>query len=312
MTERLSSGRRLHSRQLAAAAFVMTLCAPLPRAAGQLPLRGLLPDEAAAAPWLPAGDAREYSAATLADFIDGAAELFRYYGVAQAITRDYERGDDAIACTIYEMTDPEAAFGVFSVGRSPEKPRPALGDGATMADFQLAFWQDRYYVVVERFSTDSAHDATLEAFARTISANIGRHAGPPPVVDRLPRDERIAGSERLLRGRPALDALHALAGSDLLDLARDDRVLEARYDRPPGPVTLYLLLATGDTAAVWWAQIGGRLEAAGYRPHDGGAGGHTWVKEGRYLAARAGTGWLAIAAGPTTPDGARAVVERVR
>jgi len=33
-----------------------------------------------------------------------------------------------------------------------------------------------------------------------------------------------------------------------------------------------------------------RLEAAGYRPHDGGAGGHTWVKEGRYLAARAGTG----------------------
>lgn len=160
---------------LASALLVATALAP-PAATGAdaRDLQALLPAEAAVAPWKASGPATRYDRATLSNFIDGAAELYLKYGFANAITQEYVRGDDSVLCAIYEMTDSRAASGIFSNGLSPQKTRLPIGDGAARAGFQLTFWQGRYYVVVETFSTGPEADRLLDTFARVISANIGR------------------------------------------------------------------------------------------------------------------------------------------
>lgn len=135
-------------------------------------LQRLLPAAAAVAPWKPSGDVARYDRTTLSHFIDGAAELYLQFGFSRAITQEYARGDDSVVCTIYEMADAKAASGIFFHGLSPQKTRLAIGDGAATAGFQLTFWQDRYFVVVETFSTGAEADRLLETFARVVEASI--------------------------------------------------------------------------------------------------------------------------------------------
>ena len=156
------------------AALIVTAALAMP-AAGQsqaVDLRTLLPDAAAVGPWTPAGPPARYDRATLSNFIDGAAERYLSYGFSRAITQEYARGDEAVSCTIYDMTSPEAAQGIFSHGLSPQKERLAIGDAAARSGFQLTFRQDRYYAVVEIFSSGSEAARLLETFATAISANI--------------------------------------------------------------------------------------------------------------------------------------------
>lgn len=144
-------------------------------------LQTLLPNAAAVVPWKPAGPPARYDRSTLSNFIDGAAERYLSYGFSRAITQEYARGDETVSCTIYHMTSPEAAQGIFSHGLSPQKERLAIGDAAARSGFQLTFRQDRYYTVVETFASGPEANRLLETFATAISANIrealaGKHA----------------------------------------------------------------------------------------------------------------------------------------
>ena len=138
-------------------------------------LRSLLPEAVPGTAVGPNSAPAEYDETTLANFIDGAAEVYRRYGFVRAVTADYGSGDAAITCTVYEMTDARAAFRVFSHFRGERKGTLQIGDGAFGADFQLAFWQEKYFVMVETYSTDAREAETLEAFARTVSTRIRAH-----------------------------------------------------------------------------------------------------------------------------------------
>jgi len=297
-----------------APALLLASLAAVAQGIAALDPRDLLPTGAAAAPWVAVDEPARYGPERLSAFIDGAADLYLGYGFTEAVTQEYQHGDDTVACTLYEMKDAEAAFGVFSVRLAPDTERPPIGDGAIAAGFQLAFWQDRYYVTVDRFATSSETDETLETFARAISSAIGRHAGALPILDRLPRGARVAGSERLLRGRPALDLVYALAGVDTPELGEAESTLTAIYERPDGSVTLSILIfRDAARTSAGWTRLGRLLDAApGYRPLERRTRERAWVKDERYLVARAGTDWLAIAASAATPDAARGVLERVR
>ena len=74
--------------------------------------------------WEPYDELMRYGADNLYDFINGGAEVYVEYGFAQVITQEYVKGDDSIIFTIYEMGSPEAAFGIFSYNRTPQKKAP--------------------------------------------------------------------------------------------------------------------------------------------------------------------------------------------
>ncbi len=209
----------------------------------------LLPSARQAESWTSPDEPVLYQGDDLFMFINGGAELYHQYGFVRVISQDYERGDDSIVCNIYQMEDPEAAFGIFSYSRNPDRTAVSVGDGGYASSLQLAFWQDRYYVVVESFVPGEELEKVRMSFAKYISDNIGDHAEPPPLLQKLPQSGLIPGSEKLLRGKITLDSLLFLGKADPFQLERADRVLYGEYEVTGGKAKLFWVVYQDEAKA---------------------------------------------------------------
>jgi hypothetical protein len=268
-------------------------------------IESVLPKDFAVSPWQATGERLRYEANDLYRFIDGAAEIYHAYGFVRVLSQEYLLGDDALVVSVYEMSDPEAAFGIFSYHRSLEKEPVPLGDGGFRDIFQLAFWQDRYFVLVESYSADGEVERARDSFARRLSDNIGRRAGEPSLLNRLGRKGLVRGSEKILKGRPALDALYFVSGSGAWPLDDLDRLLYGEYRGRAGETRLYLIVLSEEARAgsLFERTKDGLGRAEGFRLVEERGARATWFGKGRYLLADAGEGVLALADAPSLEDG---------
>ncbi len=273
-------------------------------------LRGLVPDAAAVPSWRASDAPAQYDAGTLSNFIDGGAEVFVQYGVHAAINQEYSRGDETIACTVYEMSDPQAAFGVFSYFRTPHKIPAQIGDGGFRADLQLTFWQDRYFVIVETFSTNDSTRDTLATFARAISDRIGTHAPAPAILRRLPPGF-TAGSEKLFSHDLATGALRAALSAGELVAGSDTVLLTADFTRNGAEARLLLMpFATGAALDAAWRSIGATLAAdAACQPSSRAE--ISCAHDGRLLVVRRTSDAIAIVSDAPTREVAKALLDLV-
>lgn len=274
-------------------------------------IRDLLPPPEKVRPWATPDALELYAGTRLSNLLDGGAEVYLQYGFVQAVTQEYVLGDDSIDCTVYEMRDPDGAFGIFSYMRTPKKSPVALGDGGFASDLQLAFWQDRYFVLLGTFSAAAGPAKALPAFARDISHRIGRHAGPPAVLARLPARYLIAGSEKLLRGRLATDALFPIFSANVVQLSGDDVLLSGDY-RVDGSSTRVFVLLFGRSEAGGraFADLEKAVSSGGpFRALTASATDRAWVEDGRSFLARRVTDGLALVAGASSLEEARTVLD---
>ncbi len=244
----------------------------------------LLPAEEAVAPWSSAYEPLRYEARDLFNFINGGAEVYLEYGFVQVVSQEYIREEDSTICTIYEMTDPQAAFGIFSYNRNPRKPSLTLGDGGYGGELQIAFWQDRYFSLVESFSSDEETGKTLLSFAEKISRSIGSHAAEPAVLNRLPRQGLVKGSIKLLRGRLAADSLFFLEGADPFQLNREDLVLFGEYEGSSEKMKLFMVIygSAGKASRVHPGLQQAFNSENGYHATSEQSS-NTWIKDDRYF-----------------------------
>ncbi len=272
-------------------------------ASAAAPLASLLPSTDRIAPWKAAGPAAVYDAQTLHELLNGGAELYLDYGVQQAVTAEYADGAGELACTVFELRDADGAFGLFSRARGPGKAAVNVGDGGVAGGFQLAFWQDRYFVTIEAFADGPGVPAALGRFADAIAAGLGRHAGRPRLLDPLGRPGLIAGSERLFAGRTAADLVLERLGDGAaraLGLTRGDWVALADYRVSDHPATLTAIAFDSEARA---AAAGRALRAAmcgdgRCAPADPGAAADGWTRDGRvYIAWRGADRVLFLAEG---------------
>ena len=243
-------------------------------------------------------------------FINGGAELYHQYGFVQVISQDYERGDDSVVCNIYQMEDPEAAFGIFSYSRNPDRTAVAVGDGGFASSLQVTFWQDSYYVVVESFVPGEELDKVRMSFANFISSNIGDHAEPPPLLQELPRSGLIPGSEKLLKGKITVDSLLFLGKADPFQLAREDRVLYGEYEVTGGKAKLFWVVYQDEAkAARVYPRVKGVFGSGkGYRLVGEQGTESRYSKEDRfYLLRQAADRLLLVAEAPSLDEAAKIV-----
>lgn len=287
------SGKVLRGRCVAVGVF---LGFALSLGAEQKDIRDLLPPQEVVNPWTAADKPLSYRADNLYNLINGGAEVYLEYGFVQVISQEYVQGEDSLILTIYEMKDPQAAFGVFSYSRSPKKSPLSLGDGSYKGGFQIAFWQDRYFVLVESFSLSDKTEHALLSFGRSVSHSIGDHADEPAILRRFPRQRLVQGSEKLLKGRLAVASLFFLEEADPFQLDKDDLVLYGEYDGPPGRAKLFLVIYGQPEKA---SRVHPLLQEAfspekGYRSLGRQGALSSWVKEDRYFVLRREADSLAL------------------
>jgi hypothetical protein len=131
--------------------------------------------------WAQEGLAREFVADNLFEYLDGNAEGYLIYGFTRLQNVTCKSGGDSIVIDVYEMANPEAAYGIFAANRDPNLPIAPLGMGGQILPHRAAFCKDKYYV---ELTASSAEDSTpaLKAFVAETEKRISGRTEPPEAL----------------------------------------------------------------------------------------------------------------------------------
>lgn len=220
---------RAWGRKLILAALAVSGLALVVRAAGPvLPGDGFFPG------WRISGKARTFIKSDLFNHIDGGAELFLEFGFGQAVVQRYAKDEAEIVLEAYEMAGPEAALGIYLMKCGTETPLPGIPARNSSEPAQFTILKGRYFVQIDNPEGDAALVPAMTALAAAFLASIPEQAVPPGVLALLPKERRIAGSERLIRGPFGLQPYFTFGEGDILGLGGRIFAALANYVEPQG------------------------------------------------------------------------------
>ena len=179
----------------------------------------LLPADGTVAGCLRSGAAEIYPGAELYGLIDGGAEAFLELGFECVTVQRYACGEREITLELYRMSDATAALGIYLAKCGRENPDPALAARNTIGRLQLQLVRGMLYATATGDAAADGLRAALIGLAGTAVGAVPAAAGDP--LAPLPRAGLVAGSERVIRGPFALQAIVTLGDGDVLQLAAD-------------------------------------------------------------------------------------------
>ncbi len=91
---------------------------------------------------------RTFTGTSLFGYINGGAELYLEYGFSAATVTEISLMGGKYKTEIYKMSDPEAAFGIFSVSKYRCLSMPPLTDFTCQTRYQFQICKGRYYVSI--------------------------------------------------------------------------------------------------------------------------------------------------------------------
>ena len=147
------------------------------------------------------GEAVRFYSSDLYRYMDGGADIYLKYGLVAMAHREYKGAGLDMTVDVFDMGSPLQAFGIYSSERSPEYHFIPIGAEGYSSESTLNFVQGRYYVRLSAFGDGAA--TALDSFARVISRSIGGDRKLPALLDMLPRENRMARSEKYVVGAPA-------------------------------------------------------------------------------------------------------------
>jgi len=193
----------------------------------EVSLSGLLPKGGAVAGWTPDGSPQEFKGDDLFVYIDGGAEIYLEYGFSRAVVQDYRTaGGRAVSLEVFEMTDPAAAYGMYTFKTTGKGKPIELGQEGQLEDYYLNFWKNRYLITITGFNEDSETVAGVLAVARAADLALRGESPRPTIIDILPTEGLDSGSVLYFRGRLGLNNAFPMAARGNLQ-AREG--VRARY-----------------------------------------------------------------------------------
>ncbi|MBN1448952.1 MAG: hypothetical protein JXA28_13565 [Bacteroidetes bacterium] len=164
-----------------------------------------------------------YSAKQLYGYINGGAELYLEYGFRQVTAQRCTKESHELQVDIYEMTSPEAAFGMYSILHGDCPAALSGAEWSCVAPVQILFARDRYLVSVVPYDRSTETRNAAKDAAAALLKRIGARDFRPDEIFRSGPLSPGRSALLFLRGPLALqNALPAwsdpLAGIDHFDL----------------------------------------------------------------------------------------------
>jgi len=191
---------------------------------------------------------RVFEGADLYGHINGGAEVFLELGFDRLDVVRYDSDGGAIEVERYRMTDPVAALGVYLMKCGSERPDPALAARHTAGPLQLQMVRDSDYVIVSSLRPEVDLGEALIAFASYIAEHTPEQLEDDPFTA-LPTADRVAGSERVIRGPFTLEPLVTLGEGDVLQLKGERTAVAAEYEDAAGQRSTRIVAVYGDSPA---------------------------------------------------------------
>lgn len=129
----------------------------------------------------------EYVGEDLYLYINGGAEIYHEFGFQRILVQDYKNEQDkSISLELYEMTDPESAFGIYTFKQSDSGEVLSIGSGGSLEDYYLNFWKGRFLVTITGFDSDDETIKGLKTIAQSVNKLLPSSGELPGLVDLLP------------------------------------------------------------------------------------------------------------------------------
>jgi uncharacterized protein DUF6599 len=145
--------------------------------------------------WTPADKPAAYNEKDIQDLVGRRAPAIVRYGVMGATRQTWKGPAGTVRITLYEMVDPSAAYGWFTLERNINQPgfvSLPYGTEAFRVGNRSSFWQSKYVVSLE------GSESASESAARLISENIFGRSKKPPVSSLLPPANLVQGSDKYI------------------------------------------------------------------------------------------------------------------
>jgi hypothetical protein len=187
--------------------------------------------------WKPVNPPNQFDQESLPRIAGPAASGILRYGFIGASSQEWTTPQGSVELSIYEMTDPSAAYAIFTLERAASRRHQPISvgtEGFRHTD-RSWLWQSRYVISVKGPETP-AND-----LARIVSENILGRSVRPPVVNLLPPSGLVPGSERYVLFAEDVDPTLQL---DTAEIGFDDSVemATATYDADGRRLQLVMLL----------------------------------------------------------------------
>ncbi len=225
--------------------------------------RDTAPDTASSFPtpdgWSIVGDVLTFDSESLYQQINGAADAYLSYGFEQLRVADLSDGTHTVTVSLYEMSTPLSAFGIYRTEVPPSEAALDIGTEARMAlPYQAMLLKDRFYVKVDALEGELALEWTPDLLRQLASAL--------PGDDSLPSELSVLPDERMVANSLAYTK------EGLLGLSEMTECLHATYSSQDGATTFigFVMLPPMGGDGPRWEQLAGletwRTETIGDTP----------------------------------------------
>jgi len=186
--------------------------------------------------WSPVDQPIQYDDKNIETIARKRAATIRRYGFVGATAQNWKGPQASVRLTVYEMTDPGAAYGLFTLERTDERQGLtviAVGTEGFRAGNRVTFWQSKYLVRVEGITAPAVE------FARIVAEHIFGRSRKPPVSNHLPPENFVQGTDRYIVDEASIGRE---LGLDPRSLGFDDSVEIATAQYRVNEKTAHLVL----------------------------------------------------------------------
>jgi hypothetical protein len=240
------SERRASARRWAGIACLAALAASA--AIADAPARATPPGDGFRPGWKRSGPSRTFVGKDLFNHIDGAAELFLEFGFARLLVQSYGDGASELTASVCEMQSATAALGIYLMKMGKETPFSEIAARNSSVDAQLTILKGRHFIQIDNFSDKPAPRATAVSLAKALLAPLADEE-PVAILDRLPAENRVAGSERLIRGPYGLQPYFTFGEGDILQLGGEIFAALAEFMAADGTIFRRMIVPYRDEAS---------------------------------------------------------------
>ena len=161
--------------------------------------------------WQQQGQPRTHNAENLFEYMNGNAEGYLIYGFKVMNGVTCKQGENVLVIDIFEMNDPDSAYGLFTANHDPNKPVEKLGMTAQVAPRRGALVKGNYYAEIAA-NPERDHSAAVRAFLVAMEKQMPGRTTLPDALSWFPKEkltslrlvpESVLGMRVLKRGYAA-------------------------------------------------------------------------------------------------------------
>ena len=147
---------------------------------------------------------RHFTGESLFGYMNGGAELYREYGISDAVITEFDLGGGHYKCEVFKMTGPEEAYGIFSVSRFKCLAMPDLAEFTCQTSYQLQICKGSYYINIINRSGTSADSVNSVRIGKILTARITEPSADLSLFNPDVRPDDLKRSAVLAKGKLGL------------------------------------------------------------------------------------------------------------